>query len=108
MAERGDLRDREQWQYVPACHSKQVSVVTTLPSQIPLHNRYEVLQVEPNNNIENNGSAKLEVSQRLSWSTPSIKTSSIRKKSQVVLIEDSFLKGKGGQICISLGSLLPP
>ena len=41
------LRHREQWQQVPAQRSRSISSVTPPPSQVPLHNRYEALQVEP-------------------------------------------------------------
>ena len=47
--------------------------MTLPPSQVPLHNRYEALQVVPNND-EDDGSPSLEESPRLSQPTPCIKT----------------------------------
>ncbi|KAK4826596.1 hypothetical protein QYF61_010358 [Mycteria americana] len=76
----------------------RVSSVTAPPSQVPLHNRYEAVQVEPNND-EDNGSSSLEVWLRLSRPTPCVKTASIKKKRQVILIGDSLLKGTEGSIC---------
>lgn len=51
--------------------------------KMPLHNRYESLQVEPN---RNNGSSILKVLQRLSSSMPHIKTASVKKKGWVIVI----------------------
>ena len=68
--------------------------MTTPPSQVPLHNRYEALQVEPNNN-KDDGSSSLEVLPRLSRPKPCIKTASIKKK---IVIGDSLLKGTEGPI----------
>lgn len=44
-AEHDDLRGRRQWPQVPAQHSRCFSSVTLTPSQVPLHKRYEALQV---------------------------------------------------------------
>ncbi|KAK4818826.1 LOW QUALITY PROTEIN: hypothetical protein QYF61_019863 [Mycteria americana] len=98
LAEDSDLRDRGQWRRAPAQRSRHVSSVTTPPSQVPLHNRYEALQVEPNNN-EDDGSSSLEVLPRLSRTTPCIKTASIKKKRRVIVIGDSLLKGTQGPTC---------
>ena len=54
--------------------------------------------MEPNNN-KDDGSSSLEVSPRLSRSTPCIKTASIKKKRRVVVIGDSLLRGTEGPIC---------
>ena len=63
------------------CPAQQAHLLSdkTPPSQMPLHNRYEALQVAPNNNKED-GSSSLEVSLRLSQPTPCVKTASIKKK----------------------------
>lgn len=71
---------RGEWQYVPACHSRTISAVTTALFQVVLYNRYEDLQMEASNHHEDDGPTKLEVPQRLSWPTVSIKTSTIMKK----------------------------
>lgn len=68
--------------------------MTPPPSQVPLYNRYGALQVEPNN-IESDSPTKLEVPQSSSWSTPSIKTASIKTKN-IVVTGNSLLKGAEG------------
>ena len=98
LAERGDSRDRGQWRQVLVWRSRRVSSMTPPPSQVPLHNRYEALQVELNNNGDD-GSSSLEVSPRLSRPTPCVKTASIKKKRRVIAIRDSLLKGTEGPIC---------
>lgn len=98
LAEDGDIRDRGQWRQVPSQHSKCISSVTTPPYQVPLHNRYEALQVELNDN-EDNSSSSIEVLLRLSQPMPRIKTASIKKSKQVVVIGDSLMKGTEGPIC---------
>ncbi|KAK4817820.1 hypothetical protein QYF61_000655 [Mycteria americana] len=79
LAEHSDLRDSGQWRRVPGRRSRCVSYVTTPLSQVPLHNRYEALQVEPNDD-EDDGSSSLEVSLRLSWPMLCVKAASIKKK----------------------------
>ena len=79
LAEHSDLRDRGQQQQVAAQHSRHVSSVTTPPSQVPLHNRYEALQVELKNN-EADGSPSLDVTLRLNQPIPCVKTASTKKK----------------------------
>ncbi|KAK4817900.1 hypothetical protein QYF61_002284 [Mycteria americana] len=63
LAEHGDLRDRRQRQQAPVWCSRCIFSVTTPPSQVPSHNRYEALQVEGNND-EDDGSSSLEVPPR--------------------------------------------
>lgn len=59
--------------------SGPVSPMATSPSQVPLHNRYNGLQVEPNND-KNDGSSRLEASPRLSRPMHCVKTTSIKKE----------------------------
>lgn len=88
-AEHGDIRNRGQWRQVPAQRSKCISSVTAPPSQVPLHNGYEALQVELNDN-EDNSSSSMDVLLRLSQPMPCMKTASIKKSKQVVVIGDSL------------------
>lgn len=55
--------------------------MTTSPSQVSLYNRYEGLQVEPNND-EDDGPSMLVLS-RLSWPMHHIQTTHIKKKKKV-------------------------
>lgn len=98
LSEHSELSDRAQWQQVHAQHSRCLSSVTTLSSQVPLHNRCEALQVEINNN-KDNGSCDLELSLRLSWAIPCINTASIKKRRQVTVIGDFLLRETEGSIC---------
>lgn len=93
-----DLRDCGQWQQVPAWCSKYISSVTNSSSQVPLHNRYKALQMEPNNE-DDYGLSRLELSPRLSWPVHCVKTTFIKKKRQVIGIGESLLRGTEGPIC---------
>ena len=79
LAECGDLRDSREWQQVPARCSRHISSVTTQPSQMLLYNRYEGLEVEPNNDQDHNPS-RLEMLPRISRPVPHMKPTSIKKK----------------------------
>ena len=68
------------------------------PSQVPLHNRYEAVQVKPNHG-EDDGSSRLKVSPRWSQPTPCTKTASIKKNRQVTVIGDSLLRETEGPTC---------
>lgn len=65
--------------------------MTTPPAQVPLYNSYEGPEVEPNND-EDNGPSRLEVSPRLCWPRPHMKTTSIKKKRLVIAIGDPLLR----------------
>lgn len=97
LAEHSDFRDTGEWQQVPAQRSRHMSSVTAPLAQVPSHNWYKALQVELNNK-EDHGSSSLEVLLRLSWSTPCIKTASIKKGRWVIVIGGSLLKGTEGSI----------
>jgi len=84
LAECSDLRDRRQWQQVPAWCSRRVFSMTTSPSQVPLHSRYKAVQVEPNND-EDDGSSRLEVSPRLNQPTLCVNTASMKEKRWVIV-----------------------
>lgn len=64
VSEHSDLGDRQQWHQVLAQCSRLVPSVSTPPSQVPLHNRNEALQIELYN--EDNGWSRMEVPLRLS------------------------------------------
>ncbi|KGL92731.1 hypothetical protein N301_10736, partial [Charadrius vociferus] len=100
-AEQGGLEDRGQWQHVPARRSRcrrHPCPTTLTPSQVPLHNRYTVLQ-EERNNSEDGNPPRLEDSLRPSQTTTQIKTSSVKKKRRVIVMGDSILRGTEGPIC---------
>jgi len=79
LAEHVYLRDRGQWRQVHAQHCRHVFSVIASPSQVPLGNRSEALQVELNND-EDEGSSRLQELPRLSWPMSYIKTAYIQKK----------------------------
>lgn len=95
VATHSDLMDKGQWQQVPAW---RISSVNTPPSQVPVCNRYEALQVE-SNDIEEYGSTSLEVSLRLSQLMPCIKTVCTKTKGCVIVRGDSLLKGTKDPVC---------
>lgn len=78
LAECVDLRDRGHWWWVPARHSRHISVATT-PSQVPWHSTHKALQVELRSD-KGEGSSRLEVLLNLSLPIPFIKTASIKEK----------------------------
>jgi len=45
-AERGHLRDREEWKWVPAWGGKRIPSQPPSPAQLPLSNRYRALECE--------------------------------------------------------------
>ena len=45
-AEGGDLGDEEEWKQVFARHRRERPSLPALPSQVPLHNRFEALEFE--------------------------------------------------------------
>lgn len=63
------------------------------PSQLPLYNRYEVLDVEGQSVEDVDGSLSTpEMSSRSERLTPCIMTTSTRKNRQVLVVGDSLLK----------------
>ena len=45
-AEGGDLGDEEEWKQVLAQHCRAPPSLLASPSQVPLHNRFEALELE--------------------------------------------------------------
>ena len=96
---RGDLKDSEGWKQVPGWGNKWTTPQPVPPSQVPLHNRYEALQLEGLGAVEIGESPS--VQERLpkaSQSAPCFATS-VRKKRKAVVIGDSLLRATEGQIC---------
>lgn len=59
LDEHSNSRDIRKWQQVPIQHNKHISSVTSPPSQVSLHNRYEVPEVEPSSD-EDDASSRLQ------------------------------------------------
>lgn len=46
QAERRDLRDGEEWKQVHAQHCRWAPSILSFPPKVPLHNRFEALELE--------------------------------------------------------------
>jgi len=100
QAERGDLRDGEEWKRVPARGGKRVSPRPPSPAQLPLSNRYGALKCEGLATEEVGvGEAPSGGLSRTSQTAPRITTVSAKKKRRVIVIGDSLLSGTEGPIC---------
>ncbi|KAK4832349.1 hypothetical protein QYF61_021878 [Mycteria americana] len=67
---------------------------------VPLHNRYEALEVEGQSVEDGDDSlSRPEVLPRSEERTSRLTTTSTRKKRRVIVVGDSFLKGTEGPIC---------
>ena len=49
---RGDLKDSEGWKQIPVWGNKQIAPQPAPPSQVPLHNTYEALELEGLGNVD--------------------------------------------------------
>ena len=90
--------DVGQWHKAPAHRCRRALPVSPQPPQLPLQNRYSALQGQLDNGGDD-GSPQLVALPKSDQSSPSIKTSSIRKKQRVIVVGDSLLKGAEGPIC---------
>jgi len=79
QAERGDLRDRGEWKWVPAQGSRQIPSRPPSPAQLPLSNRYGALECE-GLATEDVGKGLSKGLPRMSQSTPRIMTAPVKKK----------------------------
>lgn len=87
-----ELSLHSRWQVDPS--------LSTWPSQVPLQNGYEALDVESQSTGGVDvGPSTPEVLPRSERPTPCITTTSTRKKSRVIIATDFLLKGREGPIC---------
>ena len=78
---RGDLKDSEGWKQVPVQGSKQTAPQPVPPSQVPLHNTYEALELDGLGDVDvGEGPHKQERLSRGSQTAPRIAIASIRIK----------------------------
>ncbi|RMC22459.1 hypothetical protein DUI87_00773 [Hirundo rustica rustica] len=93
----GHLINEEEWKWVPAQGYNHKNSSRSL-SQVPLQNRYEVLDLEGQlDDLEENNLP----SESPSYDSPErcITTSNIKKKRRVIVVGDSLLRGTEGPIC---------
>jgi len=98
---RGDLKHSEGWKQVPVQCNKQTTPQPVPPSQVPLQNRYEALELEGWQDVDVGESPS--VQERLpkaSQSAPCFAIS-VKKKIRAVIIGDSPLRGTKGLIFCS-------
>ncbi|KGL92569.1 hypothetical protein N301_03553, partial [Charadrius vociferus] len=98
LKEEGDLGEEEEWKRVPARQSRQIPSLPLPSPQLPLQNRYGILQEELAVG-EEDGRSRQEVSERPSRRRPGITTSSKKKIRRVIVVGDFLLKGAEGRIC---------
>ena len=87
-------KTREGWKQVPVWGNKQTAPQPVPPSWVPLHNRYEALELDRLGAADVGDSPS--VQERLlktSQSAPCFATMSVRKKRRAVVIGDSLLRG---------------
>ncbi|XP_054044411.1 uncharacterized protein LOC128904316 isoform X1 [Rissa tridactyla] len=94
----GDCREEGEWKQVPARGSRRIPSWALTPSQLPLQNRYGVLQEELAVGEEDD-TPRSGTSERPSRHGPSITTGSKRKSRRVTVVGDSLLRGAEGPIC---------
>ncbi|RMC19378.1 hypothetical protein DUI87_03988 [Hirundo rustica rustica] len=93
----GHLINEEEWKWVPTWGDNNKNFFPPL-SQVPLQNRYEVLDLEGQlDDLEENclpsESPNYDSSERC------ITTSNIKKKTRVIVVGDSLLRGTEGPLC---------
>ena len=90
---RGDLKDSQGWEEVPVWGNKRTATQPVPPSQVPLHNRYEALELEGQGDVDvGEGPSMQERLPGANQTAPHIFTTSIRKKRRAVTIGDSLLR----------------
>ena len=97
-AEGGDLGVEEEWRQVPARHGRRCPPLPAPPSQVPLRNRFEALEIERPATEEEIESVPRRMP-RTRRSTPRIRTASTKKDRRVIVVGDSILRGTEGPIC---------
>ena len=107
----GELRDSEGWKQVPVCGSEGTASHPVPLSQVPLHNRFKVLELEGLGGVDvGEGPHTQERLSRGSQTAPRIAIASIRKKRKAVIIGDPLLRRTEDPIClrpIPHGGVLP-
>jgi len=107
----GNLRDIEGWKQVPVWGSKRTASPPVPPSQVPLHNTYEALELDGLGDVDvGEGPHTQERLSRGSQTAPRIAIASIRKKRKAVIIGDPLLRRTEDPIClrpIPQGGVLP-
>ena len=99
---KGNLKDSKGWKHVSVRSNKWTAPQPVRPSQVPLPNRYEALELDGLGDVDVGESPS--VQERLpkaSQSDSRFTTVSVRKKRGAVVIGDSFLRGTKGLICCS-------
>jgi len=96
-AERGDLRGRGEWKWVPARGGKRIPSRPLSPPQLPLSNRYGALECEAQAN-EDVGEAPSTGLPRMCQTAPRITTASAKKNRRVIVVGDFLLRGTEGPI----------
>lgn len=96
----GDLRDGGKGGKEAGFCIRQIPSLFTSPSQVPLHNRYEALEVgrQANSDVEE-GPTRLEGSSKASQPIPCITETSIKKKKAIVTGDIATLPSEEGPIC---------
>ena len=97
QAESSNLKEGGEWRQVHARGSRQTHPLPTSPSQVPLYNRYEALDVEGQS--MGDGPSAPEVLPRSERPILHIMTTSMRRKKRVIVVGDSLLRGTEGPLC---------
>jgi len=84
----------------PSWHDKQLPSQPTLVSQVPLHNRFEVLELEGEMSEDVMGGPSMRLPRVRRW-TQHLKIASTRKDRRVIVVGNSLLGGMEGSICRS-------
>ncbi|KFU84659.1 hypothetical protein M959_03165, partial [Chaetura pelagica] len=93
-----DSRDIKEWKEVRPRRGKKKSSQPLPPSQLPLKNRYEALEIQEQENEVGGVNLPSEVP-RTRQSPRVLRTSSIKKERRVIVVGDSLLRGTEGPIC---------
>jgi len=76
----------------PSWHDKQLPSQPTLVSQVPLHNRFEVLELEGEMSEDVMGGPSMRLPRVRRW-TQHLKIASTRKDRRVIVVGNSLLGG---------------
>lgn len=98
QAEGEDSRDKGEWSQIPPRRGKRNLSRPPSPSQLPLRNRYEALEIE-DQAIEDGGADPSSEMHSARHSPPRLRTSSTKKERRVIVVGDSLLRGTEGPIC---------
>ncbi|XP_066858120.1 uncharacterized protein [Anser cygnoides] len=98
QAEGVDLGYEEEWKRVPAWRCRQRPSLLASPSQVPVHNRFEALELERpvGEDVFKSPPRRLP---RARKSTPCLKTAFTKKERRVIVVGDSLFRGPEGPVC---------